>query len=109
MKLKTLLITALLLKAFPANAVFVNGTIKTLFGSANGEVALKLNEGFPQEVINSECPGTNGFAGNKNPDPFLKSLLLSAYVSKSNVRLSISGCDGSWLKINNVYLEPASE
>lgn len=55
MKLKALLITVLVLKTFPASAVFVNGTIKTLFGDANGEVALKLNEGFPQEVINSEC------------------------------------------------------
>ena len=109
MRLKTFLATALLTSAYGAGAASVSGTIKTLYGTPNGEVAIKLNEGFSEELINAECPGTNGFAGNKNADPFIKSMLLTAYVSQSNIRISIVGCEDHWLRIANVYLEPKDQ
>ena len=87
-----------------ASAAPVEGTIKELFASGTGSVALKLVEGFPAELVASECPSYNGFAGAVDADPFLKSALLSAYVTKEKVRLSVSGCEGAWLKINAVYL-----
>jgi hypothetical protein len=80
------------------------GTLKELFVSDSGSIALKLNEGFDPALINSECPTYNGFAGHSSPDPALKSALLAAFAANQNVKLCISGCNGSWLKVTCVYV-----
>ncbi len=81
------------------------GTIKELFVVETGSFALKLNEGFKSELVSSECPTYNGYAGNANADPILKSTILAAFAANHNVRLCINGCQGSsWLKITCAYV-----
>lgn len=77
------------------------GTIKEIYIDKDGAVALKLNEGFTAEAI-AKCGSFNGYAGIRNADPAMKSLLLAAYASKAIIQLGITGCDGNWLKINDV-------
>ena len=78
-----------------------SGVIAELYVNQSGEVAVRLGGGFSSEVA-SECPSHNGYAGNKVPDPILKSLLLAAYVSKSTVKIGVIGCEDNWLKIVDV-------
>mgnify|MGYP000610043642 CR=1 FL=1 len=83
-----------------------SGTISSFYVHNNGSVAVKLSNGFPNSVFSEQCVGSNGYAGNTNPAPGIISTLLAAKASGKSVTLSISGCDadGSWLKINAVYL-----
>jgi hypothetical protein len=90
-----------------SNAATVTGTIKELYASNAGSVAFTLHEGFPQTIIESECPTYNGYAGIAAADAFVKSVLLAAQISGKKVRLSITGCQGAWLKVNAVYLQPS--
>ncbi|WP_370978418.1 hypothetical protein [Agaribacterium sp. ZY112] len=78
------------------------GTIKEIYIDKNGAVALKLNEGFSSSVVSAECSTYNGYAGIRDSEPAMKSLLLAAYAAKATIKLGITGCDGNWLKINDV-------
>jgi len=85
------------------SASHADGTISELFVDQDGAVALKLHEGFKADLVSAECPDYNGFAGNTNADPAMKSSLLAAFAADHKVRLCITGCQGSWLKITCIY------
>ncbi|MCP5078168.1 MAG: hypothetical protein GY951_08960 [Psychromonas sp.] len=84
-----------------------SGVIKQLYVSSSGNIAVKLINGFPNSVAASECSTYNGWAGSTTADPALKSVLLAAKATGSNVSLVISGCDAnnSWLKVHAVYVK----
>jgi hypothetical protein len=81
------------------------GIITNIFVSASGSVAVKLDGGFPNSDNAGECPSYNGWAGvSASTDPAIKSAMLAAKVSGSNVALSITGCNGGWLNVNAIYV-----
>ena len=83
----------------------IYGSIKNVYASNNGSVGISLNEPISQELIESECPSFNGYIGSYQMDDFLKSVILSAKIASKNLTLSVSGCEGSWLKLNAAYLK----
>ena len=83
----------------------VEGTIKEIFVSQNGSIALRLSEGIPQETITLECPSANGYAGSSTSDPLMNSALLAAYTAKKKVKLCLTGCDGAWIKVTCVFVK----
>ncbi|WP_444901899.1 hypothetical protein ACJJIG_01095 [Microbulbifer sp. SSSA007] len=105
MKKPTLLTSLLIMLAsIPAHSAHTIGTISSYYSTTNGDVAIKLKEGFSDEA-EAECPTNNGYAGiSRDDDPILKSTLLSAAVAEKKVRLAVAGCQNSWIKINAVYV-----
>ncbi|MDZ7923415.1 MAG: hypothetical protein U5M23_05010 [Marinagarivorans sp.] len=100
--MKTSLFLLVLLLSLPCFAYKqAEGFIKELYVNTDGSIALKLEGGFSSDVT-TECPSHNGYAGVRNSDPIVKSMLLAAYTSKSKVKLGIGGCDSAWLKIFDV-------
>ena len=83
------------------------GIISTLYADRTGNLAVKLDNGFPNSVAAGECSTFNGWAGVPAGNTELKAVLLSAKASQSPVRLSISGCEagGAWLRVNGAYVE----
>lgn len=83
------------------------GVISSLYADTTGNVAIKLDKGFPNSIAAGACSTHNGWAGVPASDTVLKAVLLSAKASQSPVTLSISGCEagGAWLKINGVYVQ----
>ena len=107
-KLKYLLIYIMLFSMSSVEAASSDeGTISQMYVSASGNVAIQLTNGFSNSIANNECPGFNGWAGNTAADPMLKSALLAAKSSGSNVMLTISGCMAGtvWLKIIAAYIK----
>ncbi|MEC4088705.1 MULTISPECIES: hypothetical protein [Pseudoalteromonas] len=103
--MRTLLPIAALLFSGSALASFeMSGKIIRLFVSETGSIAVRLDKNY-NDSAKQACPGFNGWAGNVSADPILKSTLLAAHASKTNVALSISGCTagGAWVKVAAVY------
>ena len=48
------------------------GTIKALYVDESGNMAIKLNNGFPQAIASGECTTYNGWAGVTADAPTLK-------------------------------------
>lgn len=104
MKMLSLFLVVTLFTSKACNAYSqVTGTIKELYVHEFGQLALTLNEGFPQHAI-AECARYNGNAGSRSLSPFLKSLLLAAYISKTKVKIGVAGCDDNWLRIRDIRL-----
>ncbi|MCU7796537.1 MAG: hypothetical protein KZQ75_05350 [Candidatus Thiodiazotropha sp. (ex Myrtea spinifera)] len=82
------------------------GTIKRLYASQSGAVAILLDGGFINGNADGQCPTNKGWAGNHAPDPFMKSVLLAAKTSRQKVTVTLQGCapGGGWFKITDVYL-----
>ena len=80
------------------------GTILELYTADNGAIAIKLSGGFPSAAVNNPCPGNNGYAGSSTANNALKAALLTAKLLASNVRVTLTGCDGIWYKITDVYI-----
>ena len=99
------LITALFYSSISLGSSVVEGTIKEIFVSENGAIALILSEGIPQETKTLECPSANGYAGNRASAPLMNSALLAAYTAKKKVKLCLTGCDGSWIKVTCVLVK----
>ena len=107
--MKKILINLILLLSFSQPIIAgtaEEGVISELYIDEAGNIAVKLNGGYP--TASGECPGNNGWAGNTSADPTMKSALLAAKATGNTVSLSISGCDSvssTWLKINAVYVK----
>jgi len=86
-----------------AHAASDDGVISELFASSNGAIAIKLKGGFPNS--SDQCESFNGWAGNFDADPILKSALLAAKATGDTVTLSIAGCEGDWIKVHAVYIK----
>jgi len=93
--------------ALPASAwIQDTGVITEMYVSASGSVAVKLTGGFPNAVADGQCPSYNGWAGVASTvDPNMKASLLMAKISESPVVLTISGCQGAWMKIVDMYVK----
>ncbi|ALQ08176.1 hypothetical protein D172_008960 [Pseudoalteromonas sp. Bsw20308] len=83
------------------------GKISELFVEDSGAMAIKLSNGFPKSIASSECPTNNGWAGVTIDSPELKSALLAAKATQSEVSVSIYGCTRSnaWFKVRSVYVK----
>lgn len=109
-KIKARLINSLLLGAMICDVAHAApytqdaGKIKTFYANASGGFALQLDVGFPNAQAGGQCTTNNGWAGNSTADPILKSTLLAAKASQQTVNVTIQGCDGSWYKIIDVYV-----
>ncbi|PCK29590.1 hypothetical protein [Pseudoalteromonas piscicida] len=91
-----------------ANAIFeISGKVTELYASETGSIAVKLNtHNEYQSSAKAACPRYNGWTGNTNADPILKSVLLAAKASQTTIRISVRGCeaDGAWAKAASVYM-----
>jgi|GEM_PF-2982912 hypothetical protein len=91
-----------------ANANFsATGKIIELYASESGGIAIRLDTHKNYESqAKTGCPNYNGWTGNINADPILKSALLAAKASKATVRISVRGCEagGAWAKAVSVYI-----
>lgn len=82
------------------------GTISQVYVSAAGTLSVRLDGGFPNAVADGQCPGNNGWAGVLSTvDANIKSSLLMAKISGDRVVVTISGCQGAWFKIVDVYVK----
>lgn len=103
--MRNLFAVMLLVMSSSVFAAGERGIISELYADADGNIAVKFENGFPNAEKENKCPNYKGWAGNRNVAPILKSTLLSAKASRSTITLAISGCDGGWLKINAVYVK----
>jgi hypothetical protein len=83
------------------------GIISELYVDDAGNMAIQLENGFPQAVARSECATNNGWAGVTIDAPELKSVLLAAKATQSLVTVSIYGCasNGAWFNVRGVYVK----
>ena len=78
--------------------------VERIFASTEGSIAVRLNGGFPQANADKQCPGNNGWAGIVVSDGVIKSTIIAAKASGQTLTVVTNGCEGDWLKINNLYL-----
>lgn len=84
-----------------------SGKVKAFFAGPNGMVAIQLDNGFPNAKANGVCSSASGaWAGSTTADPILKSALLAAKTSESQVTVTLNGCDsgGLWYKVENIFI-----
>jgi hypothetical protein len=83
-----------------------SGKIVELYANDQGSIAIRLDGGFPNSVSSSQCPTSNGWAGNGTANNSLKAALMTAKATGSNVLLTTQGCDagGAWLKVVDIYV-----
>lgn len=81
------------------------GIVSQVYVSPNGAIALKLKGGFPNATSSVQCENNNGWAGLKLADPVIQSVIIAAKTSGQNLRVTISGCEGRWFKIIDLYLK----
>ena len=106
-------ISALLICGLISSGSFAaadEGVIAQLYTDSSGNLAVKLEGGFPNSIAANECSTANGngWAGVATTvNSSVKAALLAAKASQSPVSLSITGCEagGAWLKITAVYVK----
>jgi hypothetical protein len=113
-KMKVKFASVLLLSIFGAVAanaapyVQDTGKIKNLYVSAGGNVAIQLDNGFPNSANGGQCSTANisSFGGNVTADPVFKSALLAAKAAQQSITVTVQGCEasGAWFKIIDVYV-----
>lgn len=82
------------------------GKITNFYSNLNGDVGIQLDNGFHNANKENQCPNNNGFAGvAANANPFIKSALLSAKAANKTIVVTTYGCQGSWLKIVDMYIK----
>jgi hypothetical protein len=110
MKNKFVLLMVVLLGSNTFSAAYVQdaGKIKTLFVSSSGNIAVQLENGFPNSNAGGQCAtaNLNSFGGNVTADPVFKATLLAAKAAQQNVTLTVQGCEagGAWFKVIDVYV-----
>ena len=85
----------------------ISGKVIELYANETGSIAVRLNtHNEYHSSAKAACPSYNGWTGNINADPILKSALLAAKASQTTVRISVRGCDagGAWAKAASVYM-----
>ena len=85
------------------------GHISVYFASGSGNVAIQLDHSFPNAIAAGECPTADGsaYAGvSAAVDPILKSTILAAKASDSEVTIITEGCEvgGGWYKLKDMYI-----
>ncbi|BDU40662.1 hypothetical protein VINI7043_05025 [Vibrio nigripulchritudo ATCC 27043] len=80
-------------------------TVKKVFANPNGAIALQLDGGFPNAIRANQCSRNNGWAGLSKSDDVIKSTILTAKASGMKLTVTIEGCEGSWFKIKDLYLQ----
>ena len=84
------------------------GKIKNLYVSASGNIAIQLDNGFPNAASGGQCTtaNLNSFGGNAIADPVFKSTLLAARAAQQTLTVTVQGCEanGAWFKIIDVYV-----
>jgi L-serine deaminase len=84
------------------------GKIKNLYVSVNGNIAIQLDNGFPNSASGGQCAtaNINSFGGNVTADPAFKSALLAAKAAQQSISVTVQGCEasGAWFKIIDVYI-----
>ena len=106
--MKYLTLIALIFSAFSYAGSSDVGTISRLYVDSSGIMAIQLNNGFPNAVSSSQCPSSNGWAYLQPEAPTeLKSVLLAAKATQSQVSISIWGCEpnGTSLILGAVYVD----
>lgn len=79
------------------------GKIATIYTSPDGVMSFTMVGGFPNAVSTNQCPGNNGWAGNSTASNVLKAALMTAKGSDLSITVTVSGCDGSWFRILDIY------
>ena len=85
----------------------ISGTVIELFANETGSIAVRLNTHNDYHgSAKAACPSYNGWVGNVNADPVLKSALLAAKAAQTPIRISVRGCEagGAWAKAASVYM-----
>lgn len=80
------------------------GTISRVYVSPAGAIAFKLESGFPKAIETNQCANSNGWAGLDSSAPVLKSAILAAKAAGNTVTATIEGCEGTWFKIKDIYI-----
>jgi len=80
------------------------GKVSRVYTSPSGAIAFQIVGGFKKADESGECENNNGWAGLVETDSFLKSLILAAKLSGQSVTVALEGCQGSWIKIKDIYL-----
>jgi hypothetical protein len=84
------------------------GKIENLYLSANGNIAIQLENGYPNATSDGQCStaNLNSFGGNLTADPAFKSALLAAKAAQQTITVTVQGCEagGAWFKIIDVYV-----
>ena len=80
------------------------GVVKRVFVNPDGLIAFQIEGGFTDAIADGQCPSNNGWAGHNNADSLLKSAILAAKVGGLSVTVTTQGCEGSWLKIKDMYV-----
>jgi len=111
MKIKYFLLAIATLCAadtFPASYVQDTGKIKNLYITATGNMAIQLDNGFPNSIADGQCATANGvsWGGNVTADAAFKSALLAAKAAQQKITVTVQGCEasGAWFKIIDVYV-----
>lgn len=93
---------------FAAPYVQDTGKIKNLYVSVGGNIAIQLDNGFPNSSSGGQCTtaSINSFGGNVVADPIFKSTLLAAKAAQQTITVTVQGCEanGAWFKIIDVYV-----
>ena len=82
-----------------------SGRITQLFTNTDGAIGVMLDNGFPNAIAARQCSTSDGnYAGIVTADPIFKAALLMAKSKGSTVTITTQGCEGGWLKIQDVYI-----
>lgn len=83
-----------------------SGRIAQLFATPDGAIAIALDNGFPNAIAAQQCPAGDGqWAGVATSNAAFKGALMLAKSAGSQIVVTTLGCEGSWLKIIDVYVK----
>lgn len=83
------------------------GKIAELYVNDSGNIAVRLDGGFPNAIAAGQCSIGYGWAGRVAANSTLKAALLAAKSTGSSVTITTLGCEtgSDWLKILDVYIK----
>ena len=79
------------------------GKIGTIYTLPDGGMSFTMVGGFANAISTGQCPSNIGFAGTASMSNVFKAALMTAKGSDLSVTVTISGCEGSWFHIVDIY------
>lgn len=101
---KKLLVVLVLLNTSYAFAYSQDtGKIGTIYQSLDGGISFTMVGGFVNAISSNQCPSNIGYAGNATASNVFKAALMTAKGSDLPITVTISGCEGNWFRILDIY------
>lgn len=79
------------------------GKVGTIYTSLDGGISFTLVGGFVNAIATNQCPSNIGYAGNASASNVFKAALMTAKGSDLPITVTISGCEGSWFHVLDIY------